>query len=245
MFDDSIVLVADGDDRLRTFLAMQLDADGATVHVASDVAQARARAATYRPDVLLLGALESPTAAVALLRQIRSNGGMQGEPACGLPVLMLISERDELSTLRAFDAGVDDVASRPVAYPLLRARLRVLLGFAGSRSVTGPTVLRCGLLELDERAREVRLREEAMSLSAKEFELLRCLIADPSRVWTKPQLLREVWGVRAVGTTRTLDSHACRLRAKLGAYGDRFVVNVWGVGYRLVDTSSRELEAIA
>lgn len=245
MFDDSIVLVADGDDRLRTFLAMQLDADGATVHVASDVAQARARAATYLPDVLLLGALEAPPSGVTLLRQIRSSGGMRGEPACGLPVLMLVSERDELSILRAYDAGVDDVVSRPVSYPLLRARLRVLLGLAGSRSVTGPTILRCGLLELDERAREVCLRDEAVSLSAKEFELLRCLIADPSRVWTKAELLREVWGMRAVGTTRTLDSHACRLRVKLGVHGDRFVVNVWGVGYRLSDTSSRELEAIA
>ena len=59
--------------------------------------------------------------------------------------------------------------------------------------------------------------------------------AAPTRVFTKEELLRDVWGFRAMGATRTLDSHACRLRAKLGAAGDRFVVNVWGVGYRLVD----------
>ena len=61
------------------------------------------------------------------------------------------------------------------------------------------------------------------------------LAADPTRVFTKAELLRTVWGRRTVGTTRTLDSHACRLRRKLGAGGGRYVVNVWGVGYRLVD----------
>ena len=65
--------------------------------------------------------------------------------------------------------------------------------------------------------------------------LLRVLAAEPTRVFTKAELLRTIWGFRSMGTTRTLDSHACRLRHKLGVHGDRFVVNVWGVGYRLVD----------
>lgn len=245
MFDDSILLIADGDDRLRAFLAAQLDADGATVHVAADGAQARARAATYRPDALVLGALDTPAAAVALVRAIRGSGGMRGEPAADLPVLILLPERDELSMLRAFEAGADDVAARPVPYALLRARLRVLLGLEGCRSVGGPTVLRLGGLEVDEAAREVRVRGDAVELSAKEFALLQALIADPSRVRTKQELLREIWGHRTVGTTRTLDSHACRLRAKLAVHGDRYVVNVWGVGYRLVDVPARDLRAVA
>ncbi len=79
------------------------------------------------------------------------------------------------------------------------------------------------------------LRGERLSLSQKEFALLRLLATEPTRVFTKEELLRTVWGFRSMGTTRTLDSHACRLRAKLGAQGDHFVLNVWGVGYRLVD----------
>ena len=78
-----------------------------------------------------------------------------------------------------------------------------------------------------------------MTLSQKEFALLRQLAAEPTRVFTKSELLRDVWGFRAMGATRTLDSHACRLRQKLSARGDRFVVNVWGVGYRLVDGAGR------
>jgi DNA-binding response OmpR family regulator len=99
----------------------------------------------------------------------------------------------------------------------------------------------------------VRLGGRAIDLTQKEFALLRVLAAAPTTVHTKEALLRSVWGFRARGTTRTLDSHACRLRAKLAAGGDRFVLNVWGVGYRLVDdpggraasTATAELEAAA
>ncbi|HYM58993.1 MAG TPA: winged helix-turn-helix domain-containing protein, partial [Solirubrobacteraceae bacterium] len=95
--------------------------------------------------------------------------------------------------------------------------------------------LRVGDLEVDPPSREVRLRGDRVELSQKEFALLRTLASHPTRVFTKEELLRDVWGYRSMGTTRTLDSHACRLRHKLGAAGDRFVVNVWGVGYRLID----------
>jgi len=81
----------------------------------------------------------------------------------------------------------------------------------------------------------VWLRGEPVALSKKEYALLRALSAEPTRVFTREELLRGVWGFRAMGATRTLDSHAFRLRQKLNRAGDRFVVNVWGVGYRLVD----------
>jgi DNA-binding response OmpR family regulator len=95
--------------------------------------------------------------------------------------------------------------------------------------------LRVGTLEVDPLARQVRLRGERISLSKKEFALLRALAAEPTRVFTREELLRGVWGFQTIGMTRTLDSHAFRLRKKLNAAGDRFVINVWGVGYRLVD----------
>jgi DNA-binding response OmpR family regulator len=83
----------------------------------------------------------------------------------------------------------------------------------------------------------VWLRDELLSLSKKEFALLRALAGEPTRVFTREELLRGVWGYRTLGATRTLDSHASRLRRKLTTHGDRFVINVWGVGYRLVDGS--------
>ena len=91
-------------------------------------------------------------------------------------------------------------------------------------------------LVVDRRTRRVTVRDTIVQLSAKEFELLAWLSAEPYRVWTKEELLRQVWGFRALGRTRTLESHASRIRKKLRVAGDdRFIVNVWGVGYRLLE----------
>lgn len=97
----------------------------------------------------------------------------------------------------------------------------------------GPT--RVGDLVVDPAERRVRVSGCEVPLSNKEFALLRALVADPTRVFTKEELLRDVWGYRSIGHTRTLDSHASRLRRKLDPDRSRFVVNCWGVGYRLID----------
>jgi DNA-binding response OmpR family regulator len=120
-------------------------------------------------------------------------------------------------------------ARKPFSYPELRARIGALLRRAERRR--GATRMRVGELIVDPAARDVHLGEQRIALSQKEFALLRLLASDPGRVFTKIELLRTVWGYETLGT-RTLDSHACRLRNKLGS---GFVINVWGVGYRLVD----------
>ena len=94
--------------------------------------------------------------------------------------------------------------------------------------------MRVGGLEIDTRARSVRLEGEPVALTQREYALLVHLAADPERVFTKDELLDAVWGHRSFAATRTLDSHACRLREKLARSGDRaWVINVWGVGYAL------------
>ena len=96
-----------------------------------------------------------------------------------------------------------------------------------------------GELDVDLGSRAVRVAGELVQLSAKEYDLLTALAREPERVFRKEELLRDVWGFRSTGRTRTLDSHASRLRRKLGRCGDRgYVLNVWGVGYRLVEPRS-------
>jgi DNA-binding response OmpR family regulator len=129
--------------------------------------------------------------------------------------------------------------AKPFSYPELLERIRAVLRRARPKHPT--TALRVGDLVIDCVSRSVCLRGRSIELSPKEFGLLRTLAADPGRVFTKEELLREVWGFRAAGATRTLDSHACRLRQKLGEDGDVFVLNVWGVGYRLTEA----FEAVA
>jgi DNA-binding response OmpR family regulator len=94
---------------------------------------------------------------------------------------------------------------------------------------------RIGELAINPATREVRVGARPIELAAKEFALLRALAADPRRVLTKEELLRDVWGYRSLGRTRTLDSHASRLRRKLDPEHSRFVHNCWGVGYRLIE----------
>src|SRR5437868_3650933 len=104
---------------------------------------------------------------------------------------------------------------------------------AGPRS---PGVIEAGRILVDQATRVVTVAGRFVMLTGREFELLVKLASDPTRVFTKEELLRDVWGFRSVGRTRTLDSHASRLRRKLArAGGGPFVVNVWGVGYRLLE----------
>ena len=98
--------------------------------------------------------------------------------------------------------------------------------------------LSVGDLEIDLASRVVTLASAPVQPSAKEYELLVALAEDPERVFKKEELLRNVWGFRSLGRTRTLDSHASRLRRKLNSCSDTsYVLNVWGVGYRLVATA--------
>ena len=95
--------------------------------------------------------------------------------------------------------------------------------------------MRIGDLTIDPVTRAVRLEGRSIALSAKEFTLLQTLATDPTRVFAKNDLLRDVWGYLSIGTTRTLDAHACRLRKKLAASPRPFVINVRGVGYKLTE----------
>ena len=234
--ESQTIIVADEDAATRAFLADNLTADGYEVLVASCAVEVGARASRGPVALLVLGDFERLGASVALLRAIRAGDGLHGQLDPALPVLVLSTDGGELAVLRALDAGADDVVGKPFSDPVLRARIACVLRRASSR--VGPAVQRVGELEVDRTAREVRLHGEPVELSAKEFAPLSVLVGEPTRVFTKDELLRDVWGFRSPGRTRTLDSHACRLRVKLAAVaGDRFVVNVWGVGYRLVDTA--------
>ena len=146
---------------------------------------------------------------------------------------MLAPTSDPVERVRALDRGADDVMGRPFSYEELLARIRALL--RRSSATTGDVIV-AGDLVIDRPTRRVHVRDTSVILSAKEFELVAKLASEPNRVFTKEDLLREVWGYRALGRTRTLESHASRVRKKLCIDpNDRFVVNVWGVGYRMLD----------
>jgi DNA-binding response OmpR family regulator len=235
------ILLVEDDAPTRTFLADNLTADGYELLVADCARDALRLLETKFPDVALVDLGLPDGSGLDIVRRVRASDGVASRIDPAVPLVVLSGRAGELDRLRGFERGCDDYVCKPFSYPELRARVEALLRRADVRRRPGR--LRVGELEVDAVARVVRLRGAAVELSQKEFALVRTLASDPTRVFTKDELLRTIWGFRTLGSTRTLDSHACRLRHKLGRAGDRFVVNVWGVGYRLVDGPSVELAA--
>ena len=235
MTDDAAatILVVEDDPATRTFLADNLTADGYELLVAGTVGAGLELLHSGFPDLVIADVGLPDASGLELVRRVRGGDGLVARVDPRTPVIVLSGRASELDRLRGFDRGADDYQPKPFSYPELRARVAALLRRSIDRPAAGR--LRVGELHVDPAAREVRLHGQVVTLSQKEFALLRTLATEPTRVWTKAELLRIIWGLKDTGTTRTLDSHACRLRGKLGVHGDRYVVNVWGVGYRLVD----------
>jgi DNA-binding response OmpR family regulator len=220
------LLLAEPEPATRGYLERQLVSDGFRVLQAAFGGEALALAERTWPDLVVCSELD-------LCERLR-----EGEPGRtwnrDVPVIVLgPEEADAVDRVRAFERGADDYVPRPVVYDELLARIRAVLRRA---SPPPPDLIEVGELAIDRLARVVTVRGETVHLAGKEFELLVALAAEPNRVFTKDELLRDVWGYRSFTRTRTLDSHVSRLRAKLerGRH-DRFVVNVWGVGYKLVE----------
>lgn len=203
------LLLAEPEATMRGFLERQLRSDGFDV-LAFPSTDELPRAA--EPDVLVLG---DPDA----LDRCRV-------PDC--PVIVL-GRADPDVTVRALER-CDDYLTRPFVYEELVARIRAVLRRCPPRS----ELLDLGNLVVDRRSRRVLVRGREVDVSQKEYALLVKLASDPDRVFTREHLLRDVWGYPGVSATRTVESHASRLRVKLGAAGlEGWVVNLWGVGYKL------------
>jgi DNA-binding response OmpR family regulator len=230
--ETATLLLLEDDPLIRTFLADNLTADGYELVVAATLEDAIRELEFKRPDLAIVDLKLPDGSGLELVRRVRAADGV-GRLDPALPLLMLSASGSDLDRIRGFERGLDDYVVKPFSYPELRLRIAAVLRRSQARLHRG--LLRVGELEIDPSGRITTLRGRRVQLAAKEFALLRTLASSPTRVFTKEELLRDVWGFRARGSTRTLDSHACRLRTKLSVDGDQFVVNVWGIGYRLVD----------
>jgi DNA-binding response OmpR family regulator len=210
----SAILVAESEPDTRGFLQRHLADDGFRVLASDDPRSAQV---PVSPDLVLLG----------------DAGELERwQPSC--PVIVLgAADADTVDRVRAFQRGCDDYVPRPFNYEELLERVRAVL-----RRTSPPQRDRIvvGDLAVDLPTRRVTVDGLPVPLAAKEFDLLVKLASEPTRVFTKEELLHDVWDYQATARTRTLDSHASRLRRKLVAVGgDGFIVNEWGVGYSLVD----------
>lgn len=146
-----------------------------------------------------------------------------------VPIIMVTAKGEEVDRVVGLELGADDYVVKPFGLRELIARIRAVTRRAGGRIPVGPVQL--GALEVDARARRARLDGSELALTAKEFELLVALAADPDGVVTRSELLESIWGVTWYGQTKTIDVHIASLRRKLGDSG--WIETVRGVGFRL------------
>ncbi len=214
-------------------LPADLEADRFRVLLAADAEEVQGVLRNSCPTAVIVDLDMPGSGGLEAVRLIR-DGGPEEPWDSAMPVLGVSGSREPHRVVRALERGADEVVGTPFAYVELLARLRALMRRADGEWSAG--MLRVGVLAVDRRARRVTVRGVPINLSAKEMGLLTALARDPRRVVSKHELLRDVWGYVSPGRTRTVDSHASRLRRKLfdASGGERFIVNVWGLGYRLL-----------
>jgi len=230
--DIASLVVCEDDEVTLDLLCEHLSADRFGVMPAPSASDALRLCRYNHPDLLLLDLTLPDASGLDVLREIREADGIDSRFDPRLPVIVLTGRSGDTDRVRGLDSGADDYVVKPFRYPELRARIGAVLR-RQAYSKEGPS--RVGELLVDPVRRRVTVGKKPISLSNKEFALLRVLASDPTRVFTKEELLAAVWAYRGPSKTRTLDSHASRLRRKLDPQHGRFVINCWGTGYRLID----------
>lgn len=228
--DQALIVVCEDDPPTLELLADHLTADRFGVLPAPTASDAM-RLLTYkRPDLLLLD-LELPDASgLDLLREIRNPDRSVNRVDPALGVIVISGRSTERDRVRGLGEGADDYVQKPFSYGELLARINAVL----RRRRRSYPLVQVAEIEINDVEHTVRVAGRPVRLSVKEYGLLKVLASEPSRVFSKEELLQEVWGYRSTGHTRTLEAHCSRLRKKLDPEGGRYVVNCWGVGYRLL-----------
>jgi DNA-binding response OmpR family regulator len=226
------IVVCEPDEDALESLCDHLTADHHEVLPAPTVADALRLCRYGQPDLLILELALPGASGLDILREIRQADGASSRYDAELPIIVLNSGGGEADRVRVLEEGADDFIVLPARYEELRARIGTIF----RRTRRNKTLTRVGELMLDPDRWKVMVGDRDVQLTKKEFRLLRILASDPTRVFSKDELLEQEWGEkRPKQSSRTLDSHMSRMRMKLDREGGRYIVNCWGIGYRLVE----------
>ncbi len=224
----SKIIVADDEQLIRSLVADFLEKAGHTVLQAQDGAEAL-QLFNDNKDVALciLDIMMPELDGWEVCRQIRKTSDV--------PIMLLTARSQDFDQITGFDSGADDYVTKPFSPVVLVKRVEALL----RRSSSGMKSDKDGLwgLVIDHDALEVRLDGKKIELTVKEFKILEKLSQSVGRVYSREQLLDDVWGFNYFGDIRTVDSHVARLRTKLGEWGEEHLKTVYAVGYKLQENS--------
>lgn len=222
------VLVVDDEPDLRELVRVNLAQAGFEVELAEAGREALERLRPTPPDLMVLDLMLPDLSGTDVCRQVRQDPELQH-----LPIIMLTAKADEVDRVVGLELGADDYITKPFSPRELTLRVQAVLRRRG-RDGNQAEALQHGKLRIDPLRHRCYVDGDEVSLTAKEFSLLRNLMTRPGRVMTRDQLLDAVWGSDIAVTTRTIDTHLKRLREKLGSASD-LIETVRGVGYRFAE----------
>jgi two-component system phosphate regulon response regulator PhoB len=221
------VLVIEDEVDLATTLEYNLRSEGFQVSLAHTGRQGLAAAnADPLPDIIVLDLMLPDIAGTEICRRLREQ-----ERTREVPIIMCTAKGEEIDRVVGFEVGADDYVVKPYSVRELVLRIRAQLKHRTARAAGEPARLKYGVLDVDPDAHRAWVEGAEVALTALEFRLLHTFLSRRGRVQTREALLRDVWGIDADVTTRTVDTHVKRLREKLGAAG-MYIETLRGVGYR-------------
>lgn len=220
------LLVVDDDRSIREIVQMSLEEEGYIVDTAVDAEAALEAIRRNAPDLLILDVMLPGMNGFDLTREIRRSSN--------LPIILLTAKTDTIDKVVGLESGADDYVMKPFEMPELVARMRALLRRVHADE-DSPRALRIGPVEVRPEEGIVKLKDEPVSLTRTEFRLLTTLASKPGRVFSREQLLQEVWGYDYFGDARLVDVHIKRLRAKVeeDPHDPKIVQTVRGMGYKV------------
>ena len=221
------ILVVDDDKNICELLRLYLEKEGFHVTLAYDGAAALKEFERLHPDMVLLDVMMPGMDGWEVCRRIRQNNKT--------PIIMLTAKGETYDKVLGLELGADDYIVKPFETKEVTARIKAVLRrcAAGSAEKPAEGVVEFDNLRLDMNSYELKVKGKVVEAPPKELELLYCLASHPNRVYTRDQLLDEVWGFEYYGDSRTIDVHVKRLREKLAGASDKWELKtVWGVGYK-------------
>ncbi|MHB0886562.1 MAG: response regulator transcription factor [Bacillota bacterium] len=225
------ILVVDDEPNIRELIRLYLGKEGFAVEESEDGEDALARVKANPPDLLVLDVMMPKKDGREVCREVRKTSS--------LPIIMLTAKNEEVDKVIGLEIGADDYLTKPFSPRELVARVRAVLRRARPAQEQAADVLTFPDFTVNHDSRELRVRGQVVPCPAKEFDLLWLFAKHPQRVFTREQLLQQVWEYDYFGDLRTVDVHVRRLREKIEPQPDepRYIKTVWGVGYKFEGTS--------
>ena len=217
------ILIVEDEANIRELLRLYLEREGYTVLEAENGVEGIKKWKSDKPDMLLLDVMMPVMDGWAVCREIRAESDV--------PIIMLTAKGETADRVSGLEMGADDYIVKPLEMPEVIARVRAV--FRRMAPDDAPEKLSFDNLVIDKQASDLVIKGKRVDAPPKEIELLYFLASSPNRVFTRAQLLDDVWGFDYFGDTRTVDVHVKRLREKLEGVSDKWELKtVWGVGYK-------------